>query len=374
VVTVAADQAGNANYFAAPTVDQSFTIAKANQTITVTTSAPNSAFYGTNFTVAATASSGLGVSITASGSGSGSGTGSATVQMTSGTGTANVTFTQAGNANYNAATAVIENVTAQKATPIITWALASIPYGKALSGTQLDATSSWTVGGVSRSVAGTFTYTPLAGTVLGAGSQTLSVSFTPTDATDYTGAAATTTIQVLWNGNVYVNAAWAGDALDTAVTWTDGTTHYVGYDAFGTVQAGVTAVAAGSTVSVAAGTYTEQVTVSKSLTLIGAGASTTTIKAPSKAPSTATLGDEVSIPWIHDRDFRRVCHRQPDPGRHRRQRQHALGHRHRRQRLRGRHPGPRWRDLHDHRQRAHRRRRRHPGGQRRERHQHGDRH
>ena len=33
VVTVAADQAGNANFSAAPTVDQSFTIGQATQTI-----------------------------------------------------------------------------------------------------------------------------------------------------------------------------------------------------------------------------------------------------------------------------------------------------------------------------------------------------
>ena len=38
-----------------------------------------------------------------------------------------------------------------------------IVYGTALSGTQLDATASWTVGGVNGSVAGTFTYTPAAG-------------------------------------------------------------------------------------------------------------------------------------------------------------------------------------------------------------------
>ena len=58
--------------------------------------------------------------------------------------------------------------------PSITWPTpADITYGTALSGTQLDATAN---------VQGTFTYTPAAGTVLGAGNdQTLSVSFAPTD-------------------------------------------------------------------------------------------------------------------------------------------------------------------------------------------------
>ena len=57
----------------------------------------------------------------------------------------------------------------------ITWsAPADIVYGTALSATQLNATAS---------VPGTFVYTPPAGTVLQAGSgQSLSVTFTPTDA------------------------------------------------------------------------------------------------------------------------------------------------------------------------------------------------
>ena len=73
--------------------------------------------------------------------------------------------------------------------PTITWAApAAITQGTALSATQLDATAS---------VPGTFVYTPPIGTVLAAGAaQTLSVTFTPTDATDYTTATATTTITV----------------------------------------------------------------------------------------------------------------------------------------------------------------------------------
>ena len=73
-------------------------------------------------------------------------------------------------------------------TPVITWAApAAITYGTALSATQLDATAS---------TAGTFTYNPALGTVLSAGAQTLSVSFTPTDTTDYTNATASVTLTV----------------------------------------------------------------------------------------------------------------------------------------------------------------------------------
>ena len=70
-----------------------------------------------------------------------------------------------------------------KTTPVITWAAPSaVTYGTALSSTQLDATAN---------VPGTFVYTPAAGTVLNAGSQTLSVTFTPTDTTNYTTATKT---------------------------------------------------------------------------------------------------------------------------------------------------------------------------------------
>ena len=67
--------------------------------------------------------------------------------------------------------------------------------------------------------------------------------------------------------NLFVDAAWAGDALGTAVTWTDSSTHYVGYDAFGTIETGIDTVAAGGTVDVAAGTYTETDVIAENLTV-----------------------------------------------------------------------------------------------------------
>ena len=111
--------------------------------------------------------------------------------------TLSVLFTPTDTTDYTDATATTTiNVT--QATPTITWANpADIVYGTALSSAQLDATASWTVGGASGSVPGTFTYTPDAGTVLGAGTdQTLSVTFVPNDTTDYTNASATASINV----------------------------------------------------------------------------------------------------------------------------------------------------------------------------------
>ena len=93
-----------------------------------------------------------------------------------GTQTLSVVFTPANPAQYTAASASVK-LTVNKATPVITWpAPAPITYGTPISATQLDA---------SLSVPGSCVYTPAAGAVLPAGTQTLSVTCTPTDTTDY---------------------------------------------------------------------------------------------------------------------------------------------------------------------------------------------
>jgi hypothetical protein len=111
--TVKADQAGDADYNAAPQVQRTFTVNKANQAIQIGTNAPSSAGYGAGFTVAATGG-GSGNPVTYGSSGVCTNTGP-NFTMTSATGTCTVTYDQAGNANYNAATQVTQLVTAQKA-------------------------------------------------------------------------------------------------------------------------------------------------------------------------------------------------------------------------------------------------------------------
>ena len=76
-----------------------------------------------------------------------------------------------------------------KTTPALTWAKpADILAGTPLSAAQLNATAS---------VPGVFTYTPAAGTILRVGAgQSLLVTFTPTDVTDYATATATVYINV----------------------------------------------------------------------------------------------------------------------------------------------------------------------------------
>jgi len=71
---------------------------------------------------------------------------------------------------------------------------ATIPYGTALSATQLDATATDVESGVT--IPGTFVYTPAAGNIPNAPSVTVSVNFTPTDSTDYNSASDTVNIAV----------------------------------------------------------------------------------------------------------------------------------------------------------------------------------
>jgi hypothetical protein len=99
-----------------------------------------------------------------------------------------------------------------QATPTIAWPTpAAITYGTALSAAQLNATST---------VAGTFSYNPASGTVLTAGSHTLSVTFTPTDTTDYTTASSSVTLQVNQATPTITWATPAAFAYGTALSGT----------------------------------------------------------------------------------------------------------------------------------------------------------
>src|SRR5207247_6651899 len=103
--------------------------------------------------------------------------------------TLHVDFSPTDTANYNAASKDVA-INDIKATPAITWSNpADITYGTALSPTQLNATAS---------VAGSFVYTPAAGTLLDVGNnQTLHVDFTPTDTANYNNTSKNVGINVL---------------------------------------------------------------------------------------------------------------------------------------------------------------------------------
>jgi len=93
-------------------------------------------------------------------------------------------------------------------TPMITWsAPAAISYGTALSSTQLDASANFP---------GTFTFSPVSGTVLGAGTQTLTATFTPSNPANVAPGTATNTLTVnkatptiTWNTPASISAGTA---------------------------------------------------------------------------------------------------------------------------------------------------------------------
>src|ERR1041385_4247288 len=149
-------------------------------TPTITWATPAAITYGT-------ALSSTQLDATASVPGTFTYTPAASTVLTAGTQTLSVSFAPTDTTHYNSASATV-SLTVNKAAPTITWATpAAIAVGAALSATQLDATAS---------VAGTFAYNPASGTVPAAGTQTLSVTFTPTDSTDYTTATDSVSLTV----------------------------------------------------------------------------------------------------------------------------------------------------------------------------------
>jgi len=106
---------------------------------------------------------------------------------TAGAQTLSVTFTPTDTSDYTTAASSVA-LTVNQTIPVLSWAApAAIPFGAALSAAQLNATAN---------IPGVFTYTPSPGTVLSAGAQTLSVTFTPADNLDYATATASVMLTV----------------------------------------------------------------------------------------------------------------------------------------------------------------------------------
>jgi len=191
------------NYILPSVATGSGTITKAATSSTITWSTPAAITYGTSLSAAQ-----LNASSTVAGSFSYNP--AAGTVLGAGTQTLNVAFTPTDNTDYINGSASVQ-LTVNQATPTIAWATpAAITYGTALSGAQLNATAS---------VAGTFSYSP-AGGVLTAGPNLLSVTFTPTDGTDYTPASSTVTLQV---NQATPTITWATPAAITYGTALSGT-------------------------------------------------------------------------------------------------------------------------------------------------------
>jgi subtilase family serine protease len=206
--TLTADYTSNSSTYFSAAGSTSITVTPATQTPTVTVTPSSSSI---------TTTQSLQVTVTVSG-GSGAPTPTGSVVLKSGTsstwtatlsggsasiiisagvlalGTDTLAATYTPDANgavtYSSATGSNSvNVTAAtKTNPGLTWnPPGAITYGTALGAAQLDATAN---------VPGTFAYSPAAGTVLTAGSQVLTVNFTPTDSTDYATATSIVTLIV----------------------------------------------------------------------------------------------------------------------------------------------------------------------------------
>ena len=133
-----------------------------------------------------------------------------------GTNPQSVTFTPNDNADYSSVTSTA-SVQVNQASPAIIWPTpASIPYGTLLSSTQLDATST---------VAGTFLYSPAAGTLLPTGTnQTLKVTLTPLSS-NYATVSATVLITVtpgplahLSTYSINFGSVYQGNSVSQTVT------------------------------------------------------------------------------------------------------------------------------------------------------------
>jgi hypothetical protein len=186
--TVTASQPGNNNYQVATPVSENTTAERANQMVSFT-GAPAEAPYNGTFVMLASTDASTVAYITSNNPTVCSLSGPyspVTVTMLKDTGKCTFTAQWGADQNYNPATAT-QKTTAEKATPVITWATpAAITYGTALSGTQLDA---------SANVAGSFVYSPAAGKIEPAGNDTLNVKFTPSNA-NYSTTTASVTLQV----------------------------------------------------------------------------------------------------------------------------------------------------------------------------------
>jgi YD repeat-containing protein len=132
-------------------------------------------------------------------------TGTTATLITSGVplGTHSITTTWPGNASYNPVSSSAITQTINVGTPVITWPTpAPLLYGSPLTAIQLDA---------SANVPGAFVYTPASGAVLSPGAHTLSVTFTPTDTTDYTATTETNTLNVTISPSPGIIATIAGN-------------------------------------------------------------------------------------------------------------------------------------------------------------------
>ena len=210
--------------------------------------------------------------------------------LTAGTHTLSVTFTPTDATDYTKATSTLQ-LTVNQATPSIAWSTpAAITYGSALSAIQLNASST---------VAGSFTYTPAVGAILTAGAQTLSVTFTPTDTTDYSKATSTVQLTVNQAAPAITWATPTAITYGTALSGTqlDATSPVAGKFAY-TPASGATLTAGAHTLSVTF-TPTDTTDYSRATSMVQLAVNQATPSIAWSTPAAITYGTPLSATQLN---------------------------------------------------------------------------
>jgi len=247
-IVIAANQAGNSTYTAAPQVTGSIVVNPAALFVTANSFTRSYGTANPTLTVAITGFvNGDSSSVVA-----GSAALSTSAIITSPVGSYAITAAQGTLAAANYIFSFVPgNLAVTKGSGAITWSTpAAITYGASLSATQLNAAATC----AGSTVSGTYAYTPTLGAVLAAGTQTLSVTFTPADTTDC--PVESTTVSLTVNKAVLtVTAANATRTYGTAnPTLTSSISGFVNSDSFSVVT-GAAALSTTATSTSPVGSY-----------------------------------------------------------------------------------------------------------------------
>lgn len=264
--TITASQAGNLDFLPAGDVAQTLTVNKAAQTITFATLAAKT-FGNAPFTLAATSTSGLPVSFASSNPAVATVSGNSVTIV--GAGSTNLTASQAGNANYLAATNVVRAQTVNKASQTITFAaLPSKTTGDPAFTLSATASSGLTCS-YSSSDSAVATVSGNTVTIVGAGSTSITAS--QAGNTNYS-AASNVTQSLTVTGTLTQTISFGALAAKT----------------FGDAPFALTAtVSSGLPVSYASSNSAVATISGNTLTIVGAGNTTITASRPGDATYTA---------------------------------------------------------------------------------------
>lgn len=205
--TITARQPGNESFEAAPDVSQDLVVAKANQTIAF--SMPASVNFTTNtLSLEATSSAALAVSFASSNASIGTIDGNQLTFIAPGT--LEIAASQAGNANYNAATSVIASITIVDDRQTISLT-GSLDFGNVLLGeTEVKTITIANTGNAALQISAItlpegFTSSVGATTVSANASIAAEITFAPTELKDYEGSVVISSNAVSGNNSITLN-------------------------------------------------------------------------------------------------------------------------------------------------------------------------